>query len=86
MIGHPIWGDFRYGPYDNADKIEDDISNITVDHNPHGKMCLWALEITFPHPCKEDVVHAQIDEPSWYEELRRAVCRKASVSEETQTK
>ncbi len=44
--------------------------DITVEKNPHGLMCLWALEITFPHPVTKELVTAKIDEPSWYGKLR----------------
>lgn len=87
LIGHPIWGDFRYAAYSKTDRIsskdsdndldcncsEEDMRYKSSDKNPHSQMCLWALEISFPHPCKDETVHASIDEPLWYEELRAAL-------------
>ena len=77
-IGHPIWGDLRYGPYLKEECQEEpllgtDSAEDTIHANkyPHYHLCLWALEITFSHPCKEGVdVTACIDEPLWYSELR----------------
>ncbi len=77
LIGHPIWGDIRYGPYSKTEKImmKEGEENLEC-HNKndlHSRMCLWALEISFPHPCKEEIVHASIDEPLWYEKLRNSI-------------
>ena len=47
-----------------------DIENVTVAQNPHSKLCLWALEITFPHPKNGNNVNVKIDDPEWYKELR----------------
>jgi acyl dehydratase len=34
-------------------------------------MCLWALEISFPHPVKPgETVQAMLEEPEFYQELR----------------
>jgi 23S rRNA-/tRNA-specific pseudouridylate synthase len=85
-VGHPIWGDRRYGPYRKQDETTDDAaftmeeneSEIDVDHleattvleNPHCKLCLWALEISFPHPLSGESTTVSIDEPEWYKQLR----------------
>ncbi len=80
----PSRGDKRYGPYKKAEKYIDDnnselikdddggvdIENVTVAENPHAKLCLWALEITFPHPKHGGDVNVKINEPEWYKELR----------------
>ena len=57
-IGHPIWGDKKYAPYRKR-KAESDpsemnradvINSIKVEDDPHARLCLWATEISFPHP------------------------------------
>ncbi len=76
MIGHPIVGDMRYSPYNTSEKEDikrlsaECMDDFTAEKNPHGLMCLWALEITFPHPVTKELVTAKIDEPGWYSELR----------------
>eukprot|EP00978_Attheya_sp_CCMP212_P036021 scaffold160320_cov29-Attheya_sp.AAC.1 len=78
-MGHPIWGDRRYGPYRKPDESMDDneleidvdqLEATTVQENPHCKLCLWALEISFPHPISGEYVTVSIDEPKWYHHLR----------------
>jgi len=70
LIGHPIWGDMRHGPYSPSDRP--DSGNIDdPQQNPHRLMCLWALEITLPHPSQKEMIHAVIKEPEWYEKLRK---------------
>lgn len=84
-IGHPIWGDQKHGPYpkvdvDCQDGVKRDIDSSAPDYDedvnvnardcPHHHLCLWALEISFPHPSKDEMVLSQIDEPPWYSELR----------------
>ena len=83
LIGHPIWGDLRYAPYKKADTsfeyndennakeniVGGDESDLVIK-KPHSKLCLWALEIIFPHPFSNDNVHVNIDEPKWYQDLR----------------
>lgn len=74
MIGHPIWGDLRYASYDkderNRFKAKIDL-NAPFHENPHCRMCLWALEICFPHPVKPgQTVQAMLEEPEFYQELR----------------
>jgi 23S rRNA-/tRNA-specific pseudouridylate synthase len=56
-IGHPIWGDKKYAPYrkrkaesDSEMNRADVINSIKVEDDPHGRLCLWATEISFPHP------------------------------------
>lgn len=85
IIGYPIWGDMRYAPYSKSDKIVNESTcsddecdreyegTLSAEKHPHSKMCLWALEISFPHPSRDEVVKASIEEPKWYEELRRSM-------------
>lgn len=81
MIGHPIWGDLRYASYSKDERnsirsIKD--FNASIQECPHARMCLWALEISFPHPVKSDLtVQAMIEEPKFYDELRESlICDK----------
>lgn len=83
MIGHPIWGDLRYADYQKEikQKIKECRSSMIEfqenDENDelklHSKMCLWALSIQFPHPCNDELVKATIEEPNWYEYLRKSL-------------
>lgn len=85
LLGHPIWGDKRYGPYEKSDAstcengcsldntndvVDDDDEKIGIVRDPHSKLCLWALEIIFPHPIHNQDVHVKIEESNWYRELR----------------
>ncbi len=86
LVEHPIWGDSRYGPYEKSDAStcengcsldntndvvdDDDNNNATIEGDPHSKLCLWALEMIFPHPVHSQDVHVKIEEPNWYRELR----------------
>lgn len=78
MIGHPIWGDLRYASYDkderNSIRAKKDL-NAPIQEHPHSRMCLWALEICFPHPVKSDqfVKAVVLDEPDFYNELRETL-------------
>lgn len=53
-LGHPIWGDKRYAPYRKANETAmnqaDVIHSTSVEHDSHIRLCLWATEISFPHP------------------------------------
>jgi len=81
LLGHPIWGDSRYGGY-NSDEIVGSrfgndtakrlqyLKSSTVKENPHSRLCLWALEIILPHPITNRLISASIDEPEWYNNLR----------------
>ena len=77
LVGHPIFGDRRYGSYEkshfNHDAITEenqiDDCRTVIDH-PHSKLCLWALEIDFNHPATEESVNVKIEEPQWYKDLR----------------
>ena len=74
LIGHPIWGDMRYAQY----SVEEKAAIKANAFHLHNKMCLWALEITFPHPSENRMINARINEPAWYEYLRKS----ASTREE----
>jgi len=91
LVGHPIWGDRRYGQYEKSDTLdilgESELSelsetNVNVIQNPHSKLCLWALEITFPHPIDGNDRNVNIDEPEWYQELRHDQERKWQLKQE----
>ena len=70
-IGHPIWGDKRYASYRKrkAEDVTDgaDVVNSTsVEQDPHCRLCLWATEITFPHPeTGVDLTVSLDDRPDW---------------------
>ena len=38
---------------------------------PHCRLCLFALEISFPHPITKQETTVCMDEPQWYQDLRR---------------
>lgn len=68
-IGHPIWGDKRYAPYrkrkaaPDAEMDRADVVNSTsVEQDPHCRLCLWAMEITFPHPDNGDDLTVSLDD------------------------
>jgi len=72
-IGHPIWGDKKYAPYrkrkvgsdDNVDRA-DVVNSTSVEQDPHCRLCLWSVEITFPHPETEDDLTVSLgDRPEW---------------------
>lgn len=75
-IGHSIWGDKRYGPYrkrkstSEADASSMDqadlVHSTSVQEDPHCRLCLWAMEITFPHPKTGEELTVSLDErPEW---------------------
>jgi len=81
-IGHPIWGDQRYAHYvknhrsmDDQDDLSDDekvdyLHRTSVKDNAHARLCLWAMEISFPHPLTANPVHVSLsEEPKWIAEL-----------------
>lgn len=80
-IGNPIWGDKRYAPYRKRKGAPDDettsnldraelVHSTTVEQDPHGRLCLWAMEITFPHPDRgKELTVALDDRPEWLTSL-----------------
>lgn len=46
------------------------LDGATVSQYPHARLCLYALEVTFPHPVTKQETTFKMDEPSWYQELR----------------
>ena len=80
LLGYPIWGDTRYGGYSPHELIKfgndtkkrlEFIHHCTVQQYPHGRLCLWALQLTIPHPVHDSkVVSLSIDEPKWFNDLR----------------
>ena len=78
-IDHPIWGDKRYAPYRKCKAPSETVSDVskadlinstTVEKDPHARLCLWAVEITFPHPeTGVDLTATLKDSPDWLESL-----------------
>lgn len=79
-IGHPIWGDKRYGWYEKTQKskeqetlMEDKLERLhktTVEEDPHARLCLWAMEISVPHPKTGATVRGMLQkEPEWMTHL-----------------
>jgi 23S rRNA-/tRNA-specific pseudouridylate synthase len=80
-IGHPIWGDKRYSCYtkDEASPVDEELSEddkldllfrTTVEQNPHSRLCLWAMEISLPHPETNVLVTIGLaKEPEWISQL-----------------
>jgi 23S rRNA-/tRNA-specific pseudouridylate synthase len=78
-IGHPIWGDRRYGWYTKKEAPEEDLSEddkldllhaTTVEDDAHARLCLWAMEICVPHPTTDAPVHIVLPkEPDWISQL-----------------
>jgi len=70
-LGHPIYGDARYGPKLPKAAAEvvrsiDNVSNI----DPQSRLCLWAMEITLPHPVTREESTFRMEEPEW---LKRVI-------------
>mmetsp|Transcript_26632 Transcript_26632/g.54118 ORF Transcript_26632/g.54118 Transcript_26632/m.54118 type:complete len:82 (-) Transcript_26632:126-371(-) len=53
-----------------ADGDGDLLDTATVAEYPHCRLCLYALEISFPHPVTKQTMIVEMDEPRWYQELR----------------
>lgn len=83
FLGSPILGDVRYGFNRNKDAGDDpgESSESEVDSAqpaqlslPLLPLCLWALEISLPHPrgddCEELGIHASMDEPQVFKSFR----------------
>ncbi|KAI2510883.1 pseudouridine synthase [Fragilaria crotonensis] len=80
-IGHPIWGDKRYSGYskDESPVVDEELSEddkldllfeTTVEQDPHSRLCLWAMEITLPHPTTNALVTiGMAKEPEWISQL-----------------
>ena len=60
MMGHPMWGDKRYGPKQNDDQ---------VNSSWQSRLCLWALAIRFPHPATGEEVSCSMPDPDWLEQV-----------------
>jgi hypothetical protein len=50
---------------DKADALQ----KITVKEDAHAHMCLWATEISFPHPSTGKEVNVTMDDPEWLQAL-----------------
>lgn len=68
-VGHSIWGDRRYGRYpkttEKRDNDPDKLLSVSIEENPHARLCLYAMEITFPHPVTGKEMTVSIHEPTW---------------------
>ena len=53
-----------------ADGHGDLLDTASVTTYPHCRLCLYALELTFPHPITKQETNVRMDEPRWYNELR----------------
>ena len=49
----------------------DVLEAATVEKYPHSRLCLYALGISFPHPITRQETTVCMDEPEWYQDLRR---------------
>jgi RluA family pseudouridine synthase len=74
-LGHPIWGDRRHAPYrktsgESAMNQLDLIHSTSVEQNSHIRLCLWAVEISFPHPETGVELNVALDgQPEWLTSL-----------------
>ena len=73
-LGHPIWGDKRYAPYGKTNETAmnhvDAIHLTSVEHDSHSRLCLWAMEISFPHPdTGRDLTVCLDSQPQWLTSL-----------------
>lgn len=73
-LGHPIWGDKRYAPYGKANETAmnqaDVIHSTNVEHDSHIRLCLWAMEVSFPHPdTGRDLTVSLHSQPQWLTSL-----------------
>ena len=80
-IGHPIWGDKRYSWYfkEESSGIDEELSEAdeldllfrtTVEEDKHSRLCLWAMEISLPHPRTTELVTVCLtEEPEWISQL-----------------
>jgi 23S rRNA pseudouridine1911/1915/1917 synthase len=60
-LRHPIWGDLRYGQFSVPRTVD-------LEH-PHSRLCLWAIEITFPHPVTGDATAVVMNNPAWLDQV-----------------
>ena len=63
MLGHPMWGDKRYGP-----KQRDAATNEW-----QSRLCLWALAIRLPHPVFFPIngmeINCRMPDPEWLDKV-----------------
>mmetsp|Transcript_47520 Transcript_47520/g.70742 ORF Transcript_47520/g.70742 Transcript_47520/m.70742 type:complete len:444 (-) Transcript_47520:45-1376(-) len=84
VMGHPIWGDTRYGgtamsgeicnrPAKNGTSTKDKVDDLLatkVHENPLARLCLWAVEVSFPHPRTGETVEVVMpNDPGWLRDL-----------------
>jgi 23S rRNA pseudouridine1911/1915/1917 synthase len=60
-LRHPIWGDVRYGQFSVPRSIDSE--------HPYSRLCLWAIEINFPHPVTRDATAIVMNDPAWLDQV-----------------
>ena len=58
-----------------ANGHNDLLESATVEQCPHCRLCLFALELTFPHPITKQETTVCISEPQWYQDIRQYCLR-----------
>ena len=58
-----------------ADGHNDLLESATVEQHPHCRLCLFALELAFPHPITKQETTVCINEPQWYQDIRQYCLR-----------
>lgn len=79
-LGHSILGDRRYWGFVDLEGAED----RTLDSGSHkglrvpddsssvmSRLCLWAAEITLPHPATEQDITVVLEDPAWFHHVIR---------------
>jgi len=62
LLGHPILGDSRY----HRETREYFRGGNPKENHPYSKLCLWATEVSFPHPETGERITCRLDdEPEW---------------------
>lgn len=72
MMGHPMWGDKRYGPKTlaTANDIESSNGNDVKADVWQSRLCLWAVAIRFPHPVTGREISCRMNEdPEWMQKV-----------------
>ena len=77
-LGHSIVGDRRYGGFvelkgaQGSDAGTQSSEALPDDKSVMSRLCLWAVEISLPHPAtEEEHTVALHDEPEWFHYIIR---------------